>query len=174
MSSSAQLSWVQPLPQLTTQNKMFAIVDTLVCDDASVFHWLTRTRMLCWVHDGRFYKKLQPVIALHRQQLQEFRKHYWEYYHQLLAYREEPTAQKYTQLEAQFDLLFATQTGYFDLDQRIVKTQAKKLRYCWFSNIPNSPCITMPPNWRCDSGCANAMSVSVHGLHEACKPGIAS
>lgn len=102
------------------------IVDTLVCDDASVFHWLTRTRMLCWVHDGRFYKKLQPVIALHRQQLQEFRKHYWEYYRQLLAYSETPTAEKCTQLEAQFDLLFATQTGYFDLDQRIAKTQAKK------------------------------------------------
>jgi hypothetical protein len=102
------------------------IVDTLVCDDASVFNWLTRTRMLCWVHDGRFYKKLQPVIALHRQQLQEFRKHYWEYYRQLLAYREKPTAEKYTQLEAQFDRLFATQTGYFDLDQRIAKTQAKK------------------------------------------------
>ena len=102
------------------------IVDTLVCDDASVFNWLTRSMMLCWVHDGRFYKKLQPIIALHRQQLQEFRKHYWDYYRQLLAYREKPTAKKRTQLEARFDLLFATETGYYDLDQRIAKTQAKK------------------------------------------------
>lgn len=102
------------------------IVDTLVCDDASVFHWLTRATMLCWVHDGRAYKKLEPVIALHRQQLQDFRKRYWDYYDQLLAYREKPTAQKRTQLDAQFDTLFTTQTGYHDLDQRIKKTRTKK------------------------------------------------
>ena len=102
------------------------IVDTLVCDDAAEFHWLTRAMMLCWVHDGRLYKKLEPVIALHREQLQAFRKSYWEYYDQLLAYREKPTAKKRTQLEAQFDELFATHTGYYDLDQRIAKTRAKK------------------------------------------------
>jgi hypothetical protein len=30
-----------------------------------VFHWLTRAIMLCWVHDGRSYTKLEPVITLH-------------------------------------------------------------------------------------------------------------
>jgi hypothetical protein len=97
-----------------------------VCDDASEFNWLTRARMLCWVHDGRLYKKLQPIIALHRGQLEDFRKRYWEYYDQLLAFREQPTAQNRTQLEAQFDELFATRTGYYDLDQRIAKTRVKK------------------------------------------------
>jgi hypothetical protein len=102
------------------------IVDTLVCDDAAEFNWLTRSRMLCWVHDGRLYKKLEPIIALHRGQLEDFRKNYWKYYDQLLAYRQQPTAQNRTQLEAQFDELFATETGYYDLDQRIAKTRAKK------------------------------------------------
>jgi hypothetical protein len=102
------------------------IVDTLVCDDAAEFNWLTRATMLCWVHDGRLYKKLEPIIALHRGQLEDFRKSYWEYYDQLLAYREKPTAIKRTQLEAQFDELFATQTGYYNLDQRIDKTCTKK------------------------------------------------
>ena len=102
------------------------IVDTLVSDDASVFHWLTRALMLCWVHDGRLYKKLEPVVALHRQQLKDFRKRYWEYYHRLLAYRQEPNAEKRLQLESEFDELFATHTGYYDLDQRIEKTRAKK------------------------------------------------
>ena len=41
------------------------IVDTLVCNEAAVFHWLTRAIMLCWVHDGRSYTKLEPVITLH-------------------------------------------------------------------------------------------------------------
>jgi len=102
------------------------IVDTLVCDDASVFHWLTRARMLCWVHDGRFYKKLEPVIALHREQLETFRRDYWDYYHQLLAYCAKPMASERTRLEVRFDELFTTHTGYHDLDQRIAKTLAKK------------------------------------------------
>jgi hypothetical protein len=102
------------------------IVDTLVCDDAAVFHWLTRAIMLCWVHDGRAYTKLEPVIALHRQQLKDFRKLYWGYYDQLLAYRENPTAKERKRLENQFDTLFATEIGYHDLDQRIIKTRTKK------------------------------------------------
>jgi regulator of replication initiation timing len=106
--------------------KGVAIVDTLVCDDAAEFNWLTRAKMLCWVHDGRLYKKLEPVIALHRGQLEDFRKQYWDYYRELLTYREKPAAQERTRLEAQFDSLFATHTGYYDLDQRIEKTLAKK------------------------------------------------
>jgi len=101
-------------------------VDTLLCDDAPEFHWLTRTLQLCWVHDGRLYKKLEPVVALHRERLQEFRKRYWEYYHQLLAYRHTPIADQRRQLETEFDELFTTHTGYADLDRRIEKTRDKK------------------------------------------------
>jgi len=119
--------------------KGVAIVDTLVCDDAAVFHWLTRATMLCWVHDGRAYKKLEPVIALHRQQLKDFRKRYWEYYDQLLAYREKPTGKEHKRLESQFDLLFATQTGYYDLDQRIAKTRAKKTSLLLVLQHPELP-----------------------------------
>ena len=115
------------------------IVDTLVCDDAAVFHWLTRAIMLCWVHDGRAYTKLEPVIALHRQQLEEFRKRYWEYYDQLLVYREKPTVKERKQLESQFDILFATETGYHDLDQRIAKTRAKKASLLQVLQHPELP-----------------------------------
>jgi hypothetical protein len=115
------------------------IVDTLVCDDASVFHWLTRAMMLCWVHDGRAYKKLEPVIALHRQQQEDFLKTYWDYYHQLLAYRDKPTAEERQRLESQFDSLFATKTGYADLDQRIAKTCAKKTSLLQVLQHPELP-----------------------------------
>jgi len=115
------------------------IVDTLVCDDASVFHWLTRAMMLCWVHDGRAYKKLEPVIAIHRQQLADFLNNYWEYYHQLLAYREKPCVEECKRLENQFDTLFATNTGYDDLDQRIAKTRAKKTSLLQVLQHPELP-----------------------------------
>ena len=115
------------------------IVDTLVCEDASVFHWLTHTLMLCWVHDARLYKKLEPVIAFHREQLQDFRKQYWEYYHELLAYRQSPNTHQRTQLEVEFDQLFATQTGYYDLDQRIEKTRDKKASLLQVLEHPELP-----------------------------------
>lgn len=116
-----------------------AQVDTLLCDDAAEFHWLTRKIQLCWVHDGRLYKKLEPVVALHRQQLAEFRKRYWEYYHQLLAYRQNPNEVKRLLLEAEFDKLFATHTGYYDLDRRIEKTRAKKDSLLQVLNHPELP-----------------------------------
>jgi hypothetical protein len=124
------------------------IVDTLVCDDASVFHWLTRAMMLCWVHDGRAYKKLEPVIALHRQQQEDFLKNYWDYYHQLLAYREKPTAEERKRLESQFDTLFATKTGYADLDQRIAKTCAKKTSLLQVLQHPELPLHNNASEWR--------------------------
>ena len=114
-------------------------VDTLVCDEAAEFHWLTRTIQLCWVHDGRLYKKLEPIIALHRKQLEDFRKRYWDYYQQLLAYRQNPNAEKRLQLESEFDQLFATHTGYYDLDQRIEKTRAQKDSLLQVLNHPELP-----------------------------------
>lgn len=99
---------------------------TLLCDDAPQFNWLTREMMLCWVHEGRPYKKLMPVIPLHQQLLADFRKSFWTYYHQLLAYRQNPTPEERQRLETEFDGLFATRTGYEALDQRIAKSQAKK------------------------------------------------
>jgi len=78
------------------------------------------------VHEGRHYKKLSPVIALHREQLDDFLKRFWAYYHQLLAYQKAPTPQEQTRLLADFDTLFDPDIGYDALDQRIAKTKAKK------------------------------------------------
>ena len=83
---------------------------------------------MCWVHDGRHYKKLNPCIAYHRQLLDTFLKRYWAFYDQLLTYREHPTPEDHTRLEKEFDELFSTVTGYEVLDERIAKTKAKK----WF------------------------------------------
>jgi hypothetical protein len=119
--------------------KDFPVVDTLVCDDAPQFTWLTRNLMLCWVHAGRAYKKLVPVIPLHRQQLDTFLKRFWEYYDQLLNYCQDPTPEECARLEAGFDELFATKTGYEDLDQRIAKTRDKKTPLLLVLQYPELP-----------------------------------
>lgn len=102
------------------------VVQALVCDDAPQFNWLGKEKMLCWVHEGRPYKKLQPVMECHRKLLDDYLTCFWAYYDQLLAYREKPTEEDQMCLVAAFDALFATRTGYDALDERIAKTRVKK------------------------------------------------
>ena len=102
------------------------VVRVLLCDDAPQFNWLTQQMMQCWVHEGRHYKKLLPVVDLHRQQVQDFLKRFWAYYDQLLAYQKDPSPAEHERLVAEFDTLFGQSTGYAALDQRIAKTKIKK------------------------------------------------
>jgi hypothetical protein len=104
----------------------YPVVQALVCDDAPQFNWLGQEMMLCWVHEGRHYKKLTPVIGLHRELLDDFLKQFWEYYHQLLNYCQQPTVEERLRLETAFDDLFSSHSGYDALDQRIAKTKTKK------------------------------------------------
>ena len=104
----------------------FPIVHTLVCDDAPQWTMLTEAVALCWVHDGRHYKKLEPRLAYHRQLVADFLKEYWEYYRQLLSYRAQPSALEAERLRKEFDRLFATKTGYEALDERIGITRSKR------------------------------------------------
>ena len=120
------------------------VIHVLICDDAPQFNWLTRRMMLCWVHEGRHYKKLSPVVPLHRQHLDDFLQRFWQYYDQLLLYRQDPTPEKHQALEAEFDALFSTQTGYDDLDQRIAKTRAKKASLLLVLQYPELPLHNNP------------------------------
>lgn len=104
----------------------FPIVHTLVCDDAPQWTMLTEAVALCWVHDARHYKKLEPRMAYHRQLVDDFLKEYWDYYHDLLRYRDQPTATEAERLRKEFDRLFATVTGYAALDERIGITREKQ------------------------------------------------
>ena len=102
------------------------VVRLLLCDGALQFTWVTEELALCWVHEGRHYKKLIPVVPAHREVLDTFLTDFWDYYDQLLAYREQPTADERQRLDAAFDTLFSRKTGYWDLDERIALTRAKK------------------------------------------------
>jgi hypothetical protein len=104
----------------------FPVVELLVGDDAPQFKLVTDEFSLCWIHEGRHYKKLIPHVAYHRQLLDDFLTHYWRFYGQLLVYRGHPTEEDSIRLADEFDELFSTVTGYEALDERIAKTKAKK------------------------------------------------
>lgn len=104
----------------------FPIVYLLLTDDAPQFKEITDEQALCWVHDGRHYKKLQPCVNLHRKLLDEFLDSYWAYYDKLLQFKRDPSNELRAKLETEFDTLFSRKTGYEQLDERIQKTFEKK------------------------------------------------
>lgn len=126
------------------QESAWPVIHTLVCDDAPQFNWLTYRMSLCWVHEGRPYKKLIPVVSLHRKFLDDFLKRFWAFYDELLEYKKRPIPEERARLEATFDSLFATRTGYDDLDKRIAKTQAKKASLLLVLKHPEIPLHNNP------------------------------
>lgn len=117
----------------------FPVVKLLICDDAPQFKLVTDELFLCWIHEGRHYKKLVPHVAYHRQLLSDFRKRFWDFYDQLRVYREHPTAADHVRLANEFDELFSTVTGYDALDERITKTKAKKESLLMVLEYPEIP-----------------------------------
>ena len=101
-------------------------IHILICDDAPQFKNITELLGLCWVHEGRHYKKLRPFLALHQQLLEKFLSKFWEYYGELLAYKASPNTAQSERLSEAFDQLFGQKTGYDVLDDRIEKTRQKK------------------------------------------------
>jgi len=115
------------------------VIKILMCDDAPQFKLLTEEITLCWIHDGRHYKKLNPVVPLHKALLDEFLTKYWFYYHQLKEYKEALDPNKAIELTQQFEVLFSTHTGYQQLDDRIAKTQAKQKELLLVLKYPELP-----------------------------------
>jgi hypothetical protein len=103
-----------------------AIIAILVSDDAPQFKYLTDCHSLCWIHEGRHYKKLTPIMVHHQQLLDKFSGQFWDFYHELQRYRSAPTAAKAHQLQSEFVRLFTTKTGYTQLDQCIAATLGKQ------------------------------------------------
>ena len=102
------------------------VIKMLLCDDAPQFNFVTEELGLCWVHDARNYKKLNPVVCHNRTVLNDFMAQYWKLYRALNAYRGAPTPEEAKRLEAEFDALFSTVTDYQALNDRIARTRANK------------------------------------------------
>jgi hypothetical protein len=63
----------------------------LVSDDAKEYELLALYRMLCWIHDARYYNKLTPLINYHREILEDFKERYWDFYSLLKEYTQNPS-----------------------------------------------------------------------------------
>jgi Transposase IS66 family len=119
-------------------------VRLLVCDDAKQFKLVADELALCWIHDGRHYQSMTPCVPQHREWLEAFRKRYWDFYKELLVYRQGPAPERAAQLREKFDELFSTVTGYDELDQRIARTKADKAYLLMALEHPEVPLHNNP------------------------------
>ena len=120
------------------------IVQTLVCDDAPQFKLLTDNLALCWVHEGRHYKKMTPFVACHQEILDDFLTKFWDYYRELLAYRDSPNQKKKLELQSKFWEIFGTETGYKQLDERKRLTTTKVSELLLVLEYPELPLHNNP------------------------------
>ena len=121
------------------QQQGYPVIQILLCDDAPQYKLLTEELALCWIHDGRHYKRLSAVVPHNVEILREFRDRYWEYYRNLLAYKKAPSEELGVSLSAEFDILFSTKTAYAALDERISKTKGKKSNLLMVLKYPEIP-----------------------------------
>jgi hypothetical protein len=130
--------WLQSLPSDTKQReslirrikeagaisyyhnqKDWPVIEILMSDAAPQFAHIAFIHALCWVHEGRHLKKLNPTVTLNRELLEIFLERFWNFYQELNEYKENNSPEDARRLEQEFDRLFATKTGYIDLDERI-------------------------------------------------------
>jgi transposase IS66 family protein len=117
---------------------------TLLSDDAAQYRLVTQEHALCWIHEGRHFKKLVAHVPLHRELLATFGTDFWNFYRELLAYREQPTPAEATRLELRFDTLFSRTTGFELLDHRIALTREKKTGLLLVLQHPELPLHNNP------------------------------
>ncbi|MCL5413165.1 MAG: hypothetical protein M1569_02060, partial [Candidatus Marsarchaeota archaeon] len=71
---------------------------------------------MCWVHEIRHYKKLEPWLKCNRDALKKFRIEMRGFWHLLKDYKVQPNKEGKTRVFREFDRIFTTTTGYADLD----------------------------------------------------------
>lgn len=110
-----------------------------VSDDAAQFKLLAFLHALCWVHMERHVAQLIPLTDDQRAAHEAARDAIWDYYQRLKAYRESPAPAQRARLEAGFDRLFLTDTGWLELNEVLRKIHGKKSELLLVLDHPEIP-----------------------------------
>ncbi len=116
----------------------------MMSDDAKQFLYIALLQALCWLHEIRHYRKMNPFLDYNRKKLKQFLSEIWNFYDMLNNYKERPTKKQKKFLEQEFDKLFSTKTGYKELDERIDLTKGKKDKLLLVLKHPEIPLHNNP------------------------------
>jgi len=100
-------------------------IKQLIVDDAPQFKLITEALGLCWIHEGRHYKKMKPAFNKNKKIVDAFIEEFWSYYHKLLRYKENPCDIMAEVLKKEFTRLFSKKTGCDNLDKQMSLTLKK-------------------------------------------------
>ena len=116
----------------------------MMSDDAKQFMFLAVYHALCWIHEIRHYRKMNPILEWHKKKLNHFLQLIYDYYEQLKEYKKHPTQKQKKFLEKRFDEIFSMKTGYQELDDRIALTRKKKEKLILVLKYPQIPLHNNP------------------------------
>ena len=140
---------VQPNPVLiATEAALWGSVkahgflnDTVILsDDAGQFN--VGRHALCWIHCERLVYKLNTFTEAHRAQQAHIRGLIWEFYADLKAYREAPSAELNASLSQRFDAIFKSRTGFTMLDRLLKRIHRNKAELLLVRGHPATPLHT--------------------------------
>lgn len=112
-----------------------------ISDDASAngHKLLIRLKQLCWIHEIRHYLKLTPYTKANQRKLAAIINDLWIWYFAAKDYGRDPTAEKKQALADYFDMIMDLETGYEELDKRLLLTGKKRKRLLLFLDYPGIP-----------------------------------
>jgi hypothetical protein len=99
---------------------------------------------LCWVYEARHYEKFSPFVNCHQKSLDKFLDVFWDYYRELLAYRNSPSGLEKLRLKSKFWEFFGSQTGCEQLDERKKITLSKISELLLVLEHPELPLYNNP------------------------------
>ena len=99
---------------------------TWISDDAAQFKVLAFDHALCWIHVERHVTRLIPLNDAERSAHARTRDAIWQYYQRLKAYRQSPGSRRRGRLQADFDQLFLSDTGWTELDAALRTIHGKR------------------------------------------------
>jgi hypothetical protein len=124
----------------SVQHHGFLREGVIISDDAGQFN--VGQHGLCWVHAERLVHKLDTFTEQNRAAQASVRAAIWQLYSDLKAYRCAPTAQRKAELEAEFDRIFTSKTGFITLDRLLGRLHANKAELLKVLERPEIPLHT--------------------------------
>jgi len=96
----------------------------------------------CWIHAERLIHKLIPINDAQRQAVALVRERLWCLYADLKAYKRQPSPHEVAPLQARFDALFTQSTGYYTLDDLLLRLHRRKSELLLVLRRPDIPLHT--------------------------------
>ncbi len=124
------------------QQQDYRPLEILLSDDAPEYSKIALYQALCWIHDARYYNKLQPQIGVLKDKLETFKTAYWNFYRLLLDYKNLSYSQQQQQkekIQKSFDEIFGQPTCYGALDLCIKRTRNNKEKLLKVLDFPAIP-----------------------------------